>query len=162
MSRGSAVKKIKRVADILVSKRVQASSSAKPATPTKKNSRPWEWRTPARSGEAQTTGQTSATFSQPLPALLSFLSSTLSPRSKRCPADSASDPPLPILSRHSTSSATDSCSCAHHGVDPAPLFDRPASTSPEDGSDDSDMEDEGEPDIQDGIDGSYHAVSATM
>ncbi|PIL28189.1 hypothetical protein GSI_09726 [Ganoderma sinense ZZ0214-1] len=157
MGGGATVKKkIKRVTDLLASKRLQPQTNIKPSTPSKKDSRPWEWRTPRRSG---TLPSSTSTASRPLPALLSFLSSTLSPHSKSRPQPTPSDPAAPIVSRPSTPSVSDQCACDHYADDSASLFNPPMPAAVDDGSDTSDLEDEEEPDIQDGIDGNYHATA---
>lgn len=164
-------KKIKRATDYLGSKRLQRTTDLQPATPTKKDNRPWEWNTPRRSGAPQPTTTvssqplhpTTTPTSQPLPALLSLLAATFSPRSKaRHPAPST-DLSAPIESHAPPPSDAAPCSCENHGDDFSAIFEdtAPAPLDNE-GTEDSELEDEEEPDVQDGVDGNYHAVSITV
>ncbi|EJF55675.1 hypothetical protein DICSQDRAFT_184244 [Dichomitus squalens LYAD-421 SS1] len=88
MGSGTVKKKLKRVTDVLTSKRVQKPATAAPSTPTKKDTRGWQWHTPRRPQ-----GRADCGHSQPLPALIGFLAAALSPRPKAsAPATSRSQP----------------------------------------------------------------------
>ncbi|KAI1784958.1 hypothetical protein LXA43DRAFT_900780 [Ganoderma leucocontextum] len=155
MGGGTAVKKkIKRVTDFLGSKRVQATTSSQPSTPTKKASRAWDWGTPRRS-----VAEPSTERSQPLPALLSLLTAALSPHSKSRPPPAQTGPPPTTPAIHTPPSRPGFCPCETYRDDTSAVFDDSATCATDAASDHSELEDEGEPDVQDGVDGNYHAPS---
>ncbi|KAI1782668.1 hypothetical protein LXA43DRAFT_1103603 [Ganoderma leucocontextum] len=134
-------KKLKRVTDVLGSKRVQtqAQASVPHSTPTKKDTRRWNWGTPRRS-QLPVTGSTT----QPLPSLFSRLTAALSPA--RPPPPPPSQGPIVLSSDLSA---------------PGPAwaeFTLPAGANDAD-SIASDLRDEAEPDDGDGVDGNYHHPS---
>ena len=184
MGPGTVKKKLKHVAEVLTSKRVRKPASAVPSTPTKKDTRAWEWHTPRRSQGPASPSRPRPV--QPLPALLSFLSA-LSPRSKTTAR--ATQPPLNPTCEHdaATPFTSDPLSAAPFTGNPpsgpftftAPIpsvsFTSPVHTSSF-GSPrtayrsafvhDADAEtidlglnEDADPDDQDGVDGNYHHVS---
>ncbi|KAI1787177.1 hypothetical protein LXA43DRAFT_896623 [Ganoderma leucocontextum] len=145
-------KKLKRVADVLGSKRVEtkAQTTPIPSTPTKKDTRGWHWGTPRRPHAPVSPGQPSTAPS--LPSLFSSLVAAISPRHKTATTRNAlsqtDNPTLP------------SDFFFTHGAD----FEIPATHTPPHPANDDDsiashLPEEGDPDDQDGVDGNYHHPS---
>lgn len=156
MGLGPLKKKIKRVTEVLVSKRVvsksQNAASNTPATPTKKDKRAWLWGSPGKStGGSVSVPQNSST---PLPSLYSAFDPSTYP-GQTTPTAPA---PVPDPTAPNTISLTPALSAAlPHAtqpyVDPPPAHD-------DSDSDASESDDEAaEPDDQDGVAGNYHHVS---
>ena len=148
-------KKIKRVAKFIGSKKVQAKMTLQPSTPTKKDTRGWEWNMPCCSGVLPPL--TSAP-SQPLPALLSLLTAALSPLLKLRPSSTPSNLPASRSAGHHTSSPAGLCSCNEPSNDSSITFTTTAPKAMDDVGDCSNLEKKGKLDILDGVDGNYHAV----
>ncbi|KAI1788225.1 hypothetical protein LXA43DRAFT_895044 [Ganoderma leucocontextum] len=153
-------KKLKRVTDVLGSKRVQTQRQPQatplPSTPSKKDTRGWNWGTPRRTQVPTTSPHPTAT--QPLPSLFSYLVSALSPS-----RNAATVPTAPDLAQ-STAHSSDllhPSALAPHLTDPFPAFEASPDPSPADDADSiaSGLHDETEPDDQDGVDGNYHHPS---
>ena len=170
-------KKLKSVADLLSSKRVQQPAQATPSTP-KKDTRGWSWRTPRRPQNPSSSAPSETT--QPLPSLFSLLAAALSPRSKsdtRAPlptqAPSSDVDPvlddispafdfLPTLSPLATpgKGVAAAIQTTSFGVSPQATYRQPTVQDADVDTVDSrlDGEDEEDPDDQDGVDGNYHNV----
>ena len=141
------VKKLKRVSDIISTQCVQTSSSLQtnpqPSTPTKKDTRGWKWNSPRRS-QTQATGMTT----QMLPGLFSSLISALSP---------SRNSPLAHTALNAVAPKTHTSVPMYQ----PPAFDYHPDPSPTNNGDSiaCELEDEVEPDDQDGVKGNYHHVS---
>ena len=141
------VKKLKRVSDIISTRRVQTSTSLQtnlqPSTPTKKDTRGWKWNSPRKS-QIQATGTTTRT----LPSLFSSLVEALSPSRNGRRAHAGSNVVAP---QTDASVPTYKPSGFDYRPDPSPADDGDSIAC--------ELGDDAEPDDQDGVKGNYHHVS---